>query len=92
MFLQGMRELGYTEGKNLVIEARFADGKAERLPELAAELVRAKVDLIVSTGTPANLAARQATAAIPIVMTLSGDPVADGVATASPVPAATSPA
>jgi putative ABC transport system substrate-binding protein len=80
VFLQGMRELGYTEGKNLVLEARFADGKAERLPELAAELVRAKVDLIVSSGTPANLAARRATAAIPIVMTLSVDPVADGVA------------
>jgi putative ABC transport system substrate-binding protein len=63
-----------------VLEARFADGKAERLPELAAELVRAKVDLIVSSGTPANLAARRATAAIPIVITLSVDPVADGVA------------
>jgi putative tryptophan/tyrosine transport system substrate-binding protein len=80
VFLQGMRELGYTEGKNLVLEARFADGKADRLPELAAELVRAKVDLIVSSGTPANLAARRATAAIPIEMTLSVDPVADGVA------------
>jgi ABC-type uncharacterized transport system substrate-binding protein len=80
VFLQGMCELGYTEGKNFVLEARFADGKAERLPELAAELVRAKVDLIVSSGTPADLAARRATAAIPIVMTLSVDPVADGVA------------
>ena len=78
-FLQGMRELGYTEGKNLAIDARFADGTAERLPELAAELVRAKVDLIVASGSPANLAAKRATSATPIVMTLSVDPVAEGM-------------
>src|SRR5438874_64406 len=52
LFLDGMRELGYVEGKNLVIEARFADGKAGPLPDLAAELVRMKVDIIVATGTP----------------------------------------
>lgn len=78
-FLQGMRELGYIEGRNLAVEARFADGKAERLPELAAELVRAKVDLIVTTGTPVNHATKKATAVIPIVMTVSVDPVADGL-------------
>jgi putative tryptophan/tyrosine transport system substrate-binding protein len=78
-FLQGMRELGYIEGKDFAIEGRFADGDAERLPGLAAELVRAKVDLIVTTGTPVNHAAKKATAVIPIVMTLSVDPVADGL-------------
>jgi putative tryptophan/tyrosine transport system substrate-binding protein len=79
-FLQGMRELGYVEGKNLVVEARFADGKTERLPELAAELVRSKVDLIIAGGTPANDAAKKATTTIPIVIALSSDPVAEGLA------------
>jgi putative ABC transport system substrate-binding protein len=79
-FLGGMREFGYTEGRNFAVEPRFADGDARRLPELAAALVRAKVDLIVASGTPANLAARKATATVPIVITLSVDPVADGLA------------
>lgn len=78
-FLQGMRELGYVEGKNFVVEARYADGKAERLPDLAAELVRSKVDLIIASGTPVNRAVKRATTAIPIVITLSVDPVADGL-------------
>jgi len=56
LFLDGMRELGYVEGKNLVIETRFADGKTGPLPDLAAELVRLKVDVIVATGTPVYLA------------------------------------
>lgn len=74
----GLREAGYVEGKNLVIEFRWAEDKNERLPELAAELVRLKVDVIVThgSGTPA---AKSATTTIPIVMALSGDPVATGL-------------
>ena len=78
-FLQGMRERGYTEGKNFVLEARYADGKIERLPAFAAELLQSKVDLIVTTGTPANHAARKATVTVPIVMTLALDPVGEGM-------------
>jgi putative ABC transport system substrate-binding protein len=74
-FLKGMRELGYVEGKNLVIEWRFADGKLERLPGLAAELVQLKVDIIVTAGSPAISAAQKATTTIPIVMATVGDPV-----------------
>jgi len=70
-----LRDLGHVEGKNLVIEARWAEGKNERLPELAAELVRMKVDIIVATQTPAVQAAKQATNDIPIVMAPAGDPV-----------------
>ena len=77
-FLKGMRELGYIEGKNLVIEWRFADGKLERLPGLAAELVQLKVDIIVTAGSPAISAAQKATTTIPIVMTSAGDPVRSG--------------
>ena len=69
-FRQGLRELGYIEGKNLAIEYRFADGKFERLSGFAAELVRLKVDVIVSSSTPANRAAQQATQTIPIVVAL----------------------
>jgi putative ABC transport system substrate-binding protein len=75
----GLRYLGYVEGKNLVIEQRWAEGKNERLPELAAELVRQKPDVIVTHGTPGTLAAKRATATIPIVMAQSGDPVAAGI-------------
>ena len=78
-FTQGIRELGYVEGKNLVIEWRSAEGKAERLPDLAAELVRLKVDVLVIGGTPASLAAQKATTTIPIVMTGVGDPVGSGL-------------
>ena len=74
-FPRGMRELGYVEGKSLVIEWRFADGQAERLPELAAELVRLKVDVIVSPLSQAISALQKATATIPIVMATSGDPI-----------------
>jgi len=79
-FRQGLRELGYVEGQNVVIEYRSADGRAERFPDLARELVRLKVDLVVTRGTPAALAAKHATATIPIVMAASGDPVGTGIA------------
>ena len=69
-----LRKLGWIEGKNIVFEYRFAEQKSERLPELAAELVRLKVDLIVATGAQASLAAKRATNTIPIVMTNTGDP------------------
>jgi putative ABC transport system substrate-binding protein len=78
-FLQGLRDLGYVEGQNIAIEYRWADGNFERLPELAAELVRLKVDLIVATVTQASLAAKNATATIPIVMVAVGSPVEAGL-------------
>ena len=77
-FLRGLRELGYVEGKSIVIEARFADGNLERLPALAEELVKLKVDIIVTQSTPGVRAARQATTATPIVMIAIGDPVGSG--------------
>jgi putative ABC transport system substrate-binding protein len=73
-FRQELTKLGWIEGKNIAIEYRFAEGKPERLPELAADLVRLKVDLIVVTGTPSALAAKSATATIPIVMANAADP------------------
>jgi putative ABC transport system substrate-binding protein len=76
---QGLRDLGYVEGKNIVIESRWAEGQYDRLPELAAELVRLNVSLIVTHGTPGSRAAKQATATVPIVMTVSGDAVATGL-------------
>jgi putative tryptophan/tyrosine transport system substrate-binding protein len=76
---QELSKLGWNEGKNLTIESRFAEGKNDRLPELAAELVRLKVDLIVVAATPAALAAKSATTTIPIVMTNAGDPVGAGL-------------
>ena len=78
-FLQGLREVGYVEGKNIAIEYRWADGKFERLPELAAELVRLKVDVIVAAVTQASLAAKNATGAIPIVMVAVANPVDSGL-------------
>jgi putative ABC transport system substrate-binding protein len=74
-FRQGLRELGYVEGKNIVIEYRSAEGKPDRLPALAAELVRLKVDVIVTTGASVTRAAKEATVTIPIVMTNDNDPV-----------------
>ena len=79
-FTDRLRELGYVEGKNLVIEWRFAEGRFDRLPLLAGELVKAQVDVILTTGTPATSAARRATATLPIVATSFGDPVASGFA------------
>ncbi len=78
-FRQAMRELGYVEGRNVVFEARGADGKVERLAALEAELVQLKVDVIVTAATPAAPAARLATATIPIVMATGGDPVGLGI-------------
>ncbi len=78
---QGLRDLGYVEGKNLTIEYRWAEDKYDRLPDLAAELVSLNVDLIVTHGTPGSRAAKQATTTIPIVMATSGDAVATGLVT-----------
>ena len=80
-FRKGLRELGYIEGQNLAIDYRSADGRSERFPELASELVRLKVDVIVTRGTPAVLAAKEATATIPVVMAASGAPLRTGVVT-----------
>jgi len=80
-FVQGMRELGYVEGKNLVIEARFADGKVERLPDLATELVRLKVDVIVASGNEVYDMLLHSVTTIPTVIAVSSDPVAEGFAT-----------
>jgi ABC-type uncharacterized transport system substrate-binding protein len=78
-FRQELSKLGWIEGKNFTIEYRFAEQKPERLPELAADLVRLKVDLIVASGTPSSLAAKSATTTIPIVMAQAGDPVGSGL-------------
>ena len=78
-FRQQLRDLGYMEGQNLVIEYRWAEGQDDRLPALAAELVRLNPDVIVTTGTPGTPAAKQATKTIPIVMTSSGNPVESGL-------------
>jgi len=78
-FWQGLREQGYVEGRNILVEYRWAEGNIERLPGLATELARAKVDLIVALATPAARAARQASATIPIVAVSMGDPVGDGL-------------
>jgi len=79
-FLKGMRELGYVEGQNFILDYRSADGRADRFPNLATEMVRGKVDLIVTRGTPATQAARAATAQIPIVTAASSDMVLTGLA------------
>jgi putative ABC transport system substrate-binding protein len=78
-FRDGLRELGYVEGKNLQLEVRWGEGKLERLPTLADELVQAKVDVIVAATSPSVVAARQATQTVPIVMPVSSDPVGDGL-------------
>src|SRR5258708_2972442 len=80
-FLEQLRQLGYVEGQNVLFEYRLAEGRAERLPDLAAELVSLKVDVIVAGGTPAPLAAKHATVTIPIVMAAAGDPVETGLVT-----------
>src|SRR5580765_7996240 len=82
-FRQGLRDLGYVEGRNLVIEYRDAEGKVERLPALAAELVALKVDVIVTEGanTRVPLAAKQATRTLPIVFASAADPVGSGLVT-----------
>jgi putative tryptophan/tyrosine transport system substrate-binding protein len=80
-FRQGLRELGYVEGKNIVIEWRSAEGKPDRVPTVAAELVQLKVDVIVTAGSTATRFAKAATVTIPIVMAQDGDPVANGFIT-----------
>jgi len=77
-FRQGLRELGYVEGKNFVIESRYAEGKLDRLPALAADLVRLKVDIILSAGPTTTRLLKEATSTIPIVMAQDSDPVANG--------------
>ena len=79
VFVGGLKDHGYMPGKNVVIEHRWAEGRYERLPALAAELVRLKVDVIVTQGTPAAFAAKQATTTIPVVMAIVGTPVESGV-------------
>jgi putative tryptophan/tyrosine transport system substrate-binding protein len=76
---EALRELGWVEGENIVFERRYAENQLERLPELAADLVRLKVDVIMATGTLAPLAAKRATSTIPIVMTAAGDPLGTGL-------------
>src|SRR5262245_52582221 len=76
---QGLRELGYVEGKNILIELRSAEGKSERYTSLVAELVQLNVDVLVSTSSVAVRAAKQATKTIPIVMVLNQDPIAAGI-------------
>src|SRR3989442_6160584 len=78
-FRQGLRERGYVEGQNILIEYRAADGKIERFPGLATELARLKVDVILAANTPAARAVQQATTTIPIVVPVIGDPVGDGL-------------
>jgi ABC-type uncharacterized transport system substrate-binding protein len=78
-FRDGLRELGYVESKNFVFEARYAEGKVDRLPELASELVRLKVDVILVSGTEATTAAKQATNTIPIIVGTAGDLVGTGL-------------
>jgi putative ABC transport system substrate-binding protein len=80
-FREGLQELGYVEGQNVVFEYRYADGKPERLPGLAAKLVRGRVDVIVAVGFQAAIAAKAATKSIPIVMAPAGDPISQGLVT-----------
>src|SRR5881398_4214436 len=85
-FRQGLRDLGYVEGQNIRFEFRSAQGQANRVPELAAELVRLKVDVIVTWFTPPTQAAKQATHEIPIVMADTGDPIGTGLVASLPRP------
>ena len=85
-FVQRMRDLGWVEGRNLAIEYRWAEGRTERLNELASDLVRLKVDVIVTHNTPGPLAAKQATSTIPIVFATAGDPVGAGIVAKSRTP------
>ena len=76
---RGLRQLGYEEGKNLVIEYRWAESQYDRLPDLAAELVKLRIDVLVAHSTPGVRAAKQATSTIPVVMAIVGDPIAAGL-------------
>src|SRR5262245_18471683 len=81
IFRQALRALGYVDSESIAIEYRYADAHYDRLPTLAADLVRLKMDIIVTEGTPPTRAAKQATSTIPLVMTVTGDPVAAGLVT-----------
>ena len=85
-FFEALRELGWIEGRNVVFERRYGDNRAERLPELAAELVHLNVDVIVAVGTLETHAAKRATTTIPIVMPVAGDPIAEGLVASLPRP------
>ena len=87
-FRQELSKLGWVEGTNITMEYRFGEQRPERMPELAADLVRLKVDLIVTSGTPSSLAAKNATTTIPIVMAQAGDPIASGLVTSLARPGA----
>ena len=89
-FRQGLHELGYVEGQNLVIESRYAEGSLERLPDLAAELIRLPVEVIVAGGSPVIHAVQEATRTIPIVMAAASDAVAEGFAASLARPGGTS--
>jgi putative tryptophan/tyrosine transport system substrate-binding protein len=89
-FLQGLKETGYVEGQNVVVEYRYAENQFDRLPALAADLVRRRVAVIVASGTPPALAAKAATTTIPIVFAAGGDPVALGLVASLNRPGATS--
>ena len=89
-FRQGLRDFGWVEGQNIAIEVRYAEGKRDQLHELAAELVRRKVDLIFASTTPAALAAKHATTTTPIVIGLVADPVGSGVVASLATPGPTS--
>lgn len=78
-FREGLRDLGYVDGQNIVIEYRWADGKYDRFPALIAELLAQKVDVVVTAGTPATLAVKKATTSVPLVMIAVGDPVGTGI-------------
>jgi putative ABC transport system substrate-binding protein len=78
-FWEGLRELGYLDGQNITVETRFAEGRADRLPELADALVHMPVDLIMAAGTPSAMVAKQATATVPIVFAPATDPIANGL-------------
>jgi ABC-type uncharacterized transport system substrate-binding protein len=78
-FREGLRDLDYVEGRNILIEYRWAEGKYERFPALVAELIALKVDVIVTAGTPASLAVKKATTSVPLVMAAVGDPVGSGL-------------
>src|SRR6516225_7764104 len=78
-FVQRLRELGWMEGRTITIEYRWSEGRAERFAQIAAEFVRLKVDVILTSGTPEVLAAKQATSVIPIVFATAGDPVGNGL-------------
>jgi len=87
-FRQGLHDLGYAEGKNIVVEYRSAEGKLDRFPKVAAELVALKIDVMVAVSTPAALAAQQATKTIAIVFAAVADPVSGGLVASLPRPGA----